>query len=132
MRINAFLPLVCCACATNPAMNSDAAQGPACKPVENVYFEYQVNRPAVYVESNTKSAHPVAASASMVAKGTGLLVQFVVDTLGKPDPGSFKVLRTPNEAAATAARDAFLGWRFIPATVQGCKVPQLVQTEITR
>ena len=130
MRIIVAVPLLCFGCASSPAVDPDEA-GPACKPVENVYLEYQVNRPAVYLESNTKSAHPVSSSASSVARGTGLVIEFVVDTLGKPNPRSFKILRTPDEAAATAARDALLGWRFIPATVQGCKVPQLVQTEIT-
>jgi hypothetical protein len=128
-----LIPLFCLACAPKPAANSEGSLGPACKPLadKDVYFEYQVNRPAVYIESDTKASHPVSSSASSVAKGTGLVAQFVVDTLGKPDPRSFKILRAPNDAAASAARDALSEWRFIPATAQGCKVPQLVQTELT-
>lgn len=132
-RTTLFLALLCLGCAPKHPVNSDGPSGPACKQVagKDVYFEFQVNRPAVYIESDTKSSHPVSSSASTVARGTGLLVQFVVDTLGKPDRRSFTILRAPNDAAARAARDAFPGWRFLPATFHGCKVPQLVQTEVT-
>jgi hypothetical protein len=103
-----------------------------CQPAKDPYFEYQVNRPALYLTTDIKFPQPTTASALGVAKGTGLVVQVVVDTLGLPDVRSFKILHSPNETAAAAVRHAFLGWRFIPATFQGCKVPQLVQTEVAR
>jgi hypothetical protein len=115
---------------TRPHAIPPSAKG--CQPAKDPSFEYQVNRPAVYLTTDIKYPQPTTASASGVAKGTGLVVQVVVDTLGNPDARSFQVLRAPNEAAAAAVRRAFLGWRFIPAMFQGCKVPQLVQTEVTR
>jgi outer membrane cobalamin receptor len=102
-----------------------------CKPPTNPYFEYQVSRPAIYLTNDVKFPQPVSASASNTARGTGLIVQVVVDTSGFPDARSFKILHAPNAAASAAVRHAFLGWRFIPASFQGCKVPQLVQTEVT-
>lgn len=103
-----------------------------CQPAKDPYFEYQVSRPAIYLATQIKYPQPTSASASSVVKGTGLVVQVVVDTLGYPDARSFKILRSPNEMATAAAMHAFLGWRFLPATFQGCKVPQVVQTEVTR
>lgn len=103
-----------------------------CQPAKDPYFEYQVNRPALYLTTDIKFPQPTTASASGVARGTGLVVEVVVDTLGLPEARSFRIVRSPNEAAATAVRHAFLGWRFIPAIFQGCKVPQLVQTEVAR
>ena len=103
-----------------------------CQAAKGPYFEYQVNRPALYLTTDIKFPQPTTASASGVSTGTGLVVQLVVDTLGLPDARTFQVIRSPNEAAATAVRHAFLGWRFNPAVFQGCKVPQLVQTEVAR
>jgi hypothetical protein len=101
-----------------------------CTPHAEPYFEYQVSRPAIYIENEINFPQPTS-SATSGAHSTGFLVQVVVDTLGMPDAGSFKILRIPNESAARATRYAMIGWRFLPAVFQGCRVPQLVQTEVS-
>jgi hypothetical protein len=101
-----------------------------CTPHTEPYFEFQVSRPAIYVEDEINFPQPTS-SATSGAHSTGLLVQVLVDTLGMPDARSFKVLRSPSQSAATVTRYAMLGWRFLPATFQGCRVPQLVQTEVS-
>ena len=60
-----------------------------------------------------------------------MLAQFVVDTSGKAEAGSFKVLKTSHELFAQAVRSALPGMRFIPAEVGGKKVKQLVQQPFT-
>ena len=43
-----------------------------------------------------------------------------------------RILRAPDNAAASAVSRAFLGWRFVPAMIRGCWVEQLVQTAVAR
>ncbi len=100
-----------------------------CTPHTEPYFEFQVSRPAIYIQNEINFPQPIP-SATSGAHSTGFLVQVVVDTLGMPDARSFKILRIPNQSLARATRYAMLGWRFIPAIFQGCRVPQLVQTEV--
>jgi len=52
---------------------------------------------------------------------------FVVDTTGRADVASFKVIRTTHELFATAVKNALPRMRFIPAEVGDRKVRQLVQ-----
>jgi periplasmic protein TonB len=56
-----------------------------------------------------------------------VLVQFVVDTLGRLEPGSLKVIRTDHDGFAAAARNFVEAATFKPATKRGRKVRQLVQ-----
>ena len=56
-----------------------------------------------------------------------VLASFVVDTTGKAEPGSFKVLHATHELFASAVRSALPNMNFLPAEVGGKKVKQLVQ-----
>lgn len=56
-----------------------------------------------------------------------MLAQFVVDTMGSPDPGTFKVLRTSDSSFTSAVRAELPMMRFTPAQLGGRKVKQLVQ-----
>ena len=56
-----------------------------------------------------------------------VLAQFVVDTLGRVEPGSFKVIRKSHDLFEAAVRSALPQMRFLPAEVGGRKVKQLVQ-----
>ncbi len=55
------------------------------------------------------------------------LVSFVVDTTGRVDTLSFRVLRATHPEFAEAVRAALPGMRFRPAILQGNRVRQLVQ-----
>lgn len=57
--------------------------------------------------------------------------QFVVDTLGRVEAGSFRVVETTHALFATAVRDALGRARFTPAEVGGRKVRQLVEQTFT-
>ncbi len=97
------------------------------------YFEFQVTQPARYLGDTLTRPRPAtdrfAASASNSA---AFIVQFVVDSTGRPDARSMKVLRAPSAVAADSVRAGFTAWRFSPAVVGGCRVAQLVQTSIVR
>jgi hypothetical protein len=49
-------------------------------------------------------------------------VEVLVDTLGKPDMGTFTVLESSHGWFTTGARNAIAKWTFEPAERNGCKV----------
>jgi hypothetical protein len=88
-------------------------------------FEFQVDHPAKFL--GTRGRPRLTAT---VAPGQRALVQFVVDIGGSVVPSSLRLLHVAGDyaAAAVAIRTAMRGWRYSPAIVDGCPVPQLVQT----
>ncbi len=56
-----------------------------------------------------------------------VLAQFVVDTLGRVELESCKVLKSSHELFSWAVKQALPAMRFQPAMVGGRKVRQLVQ-----
>lgn len=89
------------------------------------YFEFQVEKQVEPIGSTQQVPWPEG----LRAKGQGgeVAAQFVVDTLGRVEIGSFKALRTSNEAFEAAVRAHLPQMRFSPAEVKGRKVRQLVQ-----
>ena len=57
--------------------------------------------------------------------------QFVVDTLGRVEQGSFRVLETTHDLFTAAVREALVRARFSPAEAGGRKVRQLVEQTFT-
>lgn len=53
--------------------------------------------------------------------------QFVVDTLGRVEPGTVRILESSHESFSQAVRDALVRARFVPAEAGGRKVRQLVE-----
>lgn len=90
-----------------------------------VFFEFQVESPVRAAEGSCAPAYPDSLRA---AGTTGQVVgQFIVDTKGMPELGSFKVLRSSHEAFTAAVRTALTCMRFTPARIRGGAVRQLVQ-----
>ena len=56
-----------------------------------------------------------------------VLAQFVVDTTGRVEVATFKVIRKSHDLFEAAVRSALPNMRFLPAEVGGRKVKQLVQ-----
>lgn len=74
---------------------------------------------------------PVYPEALRRAGITGsVVVQAVIDTLGRAEPGSVTVIATPHLGFVAAARHYMLGAVFRPARVQGHPVRVLVQVPI--
>lgn len=57
--------------------------------------------------------------------------QFVVDTLGRVEPGSVRILDSTHDLFARAVRDALARARFTPAEAGGRKVRQLAEQAFT-
>jgi protein TonB len=95
-------------------------------PVENqTYFEYQVEKPVMAVPGSPTPRYPdILKSAGVEGE---VVVAFVVDTTGRADVSSLKILKSTHELFSAAVRTALPTMRFLPAEVGGKKVKQLVQ-----
>ncbi|HTR77876.1 MAG TPA: energy transducer TonB [Gemmatimonadaceae bacterium] len=102
------------------AMTASAVTG-----ADNVYFEFQVERPAQPLPGNPVPRYPEVMRASR-ADGD-VLAQFVVDTNGHALPETFKALKATHDLFMQAVKDALPAMRFVPATIGGKPVRQLVQ-----
>ena len=88
---------------------------------QHMYFEFQVDRQAVLIDSRSPE-YPHGTSA--VGE---VLVQYAVDSTGRPVLETFKILRTPDRLLSDAVRQALASFRFEPARKAGRPVRQLVQ-----
>lgn len=89
------------------------------------YFEYQVEQPVIAANGNRVPVYPAALEKAHVSGQ--VLVQFVVNTDGSADMGSFKVLKSSNDLFTQSVKDVLVSMRFVPAEVGGEKVRQVVQ-----
>lgn len=88
-------------------------------------FEFQVEKPVMQAPGSAQPRYPdILKSAGVEGE---VLAQFVVDTTGRAEAGSFKVLKTSHELFAAAVKNALPNMKFLPAEVGGRKVRQLVQ-----
>ncbi len=93
-------------------------------PTDKPYTEFEVEKPVEAI-SGTYVDYPETLRSSSV-EGE-VQTQFVVNEQGRVEPGTFKVLNSPNEAFTQAVRHALSGMRFRAAQIGGQKVPQLVR-----
>jgi protein TonB len=93
------------------------------------YFEFQVENPAAQDRNSPRPRYPETLRSAGV-EGE-VRAQFVVDTTGRAEPGSLKILSATNELFAAEIRRAMPTMKFIPAMVGGRKVKQLVEQPFT-
>ncbi len=90
-------------------------------------FVFEVDKAAAALPGSASPAYPEMLKFS---GGEGsALVQFVVDTLGRAEPGSFKALSSTHDAFGTAVRITLPRMRFLAAEAGGLKMRMLVQQE---
>ncbi len=109
-----------------PRSNEPSAPGSSgVTPEQPEYFAFQLEKPAMLAAN---SATPVYPDFLRQAGVEGeVLVSFVVDTAGRVDLGTFKVVRATHDQFVDAVRKALPRMRFIPAELGDHKVRQLVQ-----
>ncbi len=98
--------------------HGERAEGPT-------YFEFQVDVPARADPSNPTVPYPEVLRRNRVEGD--VLAQFVVDTSGRAEIASFKVLKSTDELFSEALLRALPSLRFIAAEKDGRKVRQVVQ-----
>jgi TonB family protein len=109
------------------AVRPDQAPGAAPRTVgaDELFFEFQVETPVRPTERARGPRYPDAARAA--GHEGEVLAQFVVDTAGRIETGSFRVLRSTHPLFSEAVRQGLSDLEFLPAEVGGRKVRQLVQ-----
>ena len=89
------------------------------------YFEFQVEKPVVPAPGSTSPRYPDMLRQAGV-EGE-VLAQFVVDTTGRAEPSTLKILKSSHDLFIQSVKNALPQMKFIPAEVGGRKVKQLVQ-----
>ena len=92
---------------------------------QRAYFEFQVTRQVRPSPNNRPPAYPMALRSANI-QGE-VLVQFIVDTTGKPEMNTLKVLRSTHMEFLMAVRSVLPDYTFEPAMILTRKVPQVVQ-----
>jgi protein TonB len=90
-----------------------------------IYLESQVEKPVMPLQGSASPRYPEVLKAAGI-QGE-VIAAFVVDTTGRADPASFKVVTATNDLFGAAVRTALPGMRFLPAEIGGKKVKQQVQ-----
>jgi TonB family protein len=92
---------------------------------DHVYFEFQVEKRVAPMSGNPRMRYPdMLRSANIEGE---VLVQFVVDTTGRVDIATFKVLMSSHDMFSQSVRELVRASRFYPAEIAGRRVKQLVQ-----
>jgi TonB family protein len=120
MRLSRAFRLVAVTLSTLLATHSVRAQAR-----ETTYFAFQVTKPVMQAPGSGTPTYPLILKSQRI-EGE-VLAMFVVDTLGRAELQSFKVLRSSHELFTAAVLSSLPDMRFIPAEVRGVKVRQLVQ-----
>jgi protein TonB len=92
-----------------------------------VFTTAEVADPAQILAQPAPEYPRIFASAGI---GGVVVLQFVVDTLGRVEPGSVRVLEASHEPFAAAATKAILASTFRPGRMRGEPIRQLVQQRV--
>jgi protein TonB len=93
------------------------------------YFEFQVEKQVSTAPGSPQPRYPdMLKSANVEGE---VLAQFVVDTTGRAEMNTFKVLKSSHELFTQSVRNVLGNMRFYPAEIGGRKVKQMVQQPFT-
>jgi protein TonB len=91
----------------------------------DVYDVWQLEKPVMQAPNSAAPVYPDVLRQAGVEGDA--LVSFVVDTTGRVELSSYKVIRATHDLFAQAVKNALPRMRFIPAELGDRKVRQLVQ-----
>jgi len=122
---------------TARSVDSNSPSSPSETEDSQVFFDFQVDKIAVELPPKCKKTlfgvcgttlrYPdILLSAGITGEVTA---QFVVDTLGRVELNSFKVIRSNHDLFTSSVRRALSEIQFLPAEKDGRKVRMLVQQE---
>src|SRR5215213_1297759 len=112
------------AAGNRPGAVTDTIAGPAAN-ARLAYDVHEVERAAAALPGNTGPQYP-AALRSAGLEGQ-VVVQFIVSTEGRAEPGSIRVVSATNALFSAAVERALPRMRFAPALIGRKAVPQFVQ-----
>lgn len=92
---------------------------------DQTFFEFQVEKQVAPAPGSGGPRYPDMLRSANVEGD--VLMQFVVDTTGRVDMSTLKVLKSSHDLFTNAVRQFLSGARYYPAEIGGRKVKQLVQ-----
>lgn len=92
------------------------------------YFAFQVDKPALARDGNPPPRYPSPLEHARV--DGEVLAQFVVDSTGRVDMRTFRILSSTNALFAASLEGVLPKWRFLPAEAAGRRVNQIVQLPV--
>ena len=108
-----------------PGGNSDNGIGTSGGPTASgTWLAEHVDKPVIMMPGVAAPAYPPLLRSAGISGA--VLVEFVVDTLGRVEPGSSRVLQSDHDLFAASVREVMTRLRFMPAEARGRKVRQLV------
>lgn len=113
---------------SQPSPNGGKSPAAPAPPGDLVYLESEVDDPVRAISMPSPRYPPVLQSAGIAGE---VDLQFVVDTSGRAEPASFKVLKASHPAFTQPAMQAVRNAEFKAAIYRGDKVRQLVQQRIS-
>ncbi len=91
----------------------------------NTFYSFQVEKVADMVPGQPGPHYPdMLRSANVEGE---VVASFVVDTNGRADMSTFKVIKSSHDLFTQAVKNALRNYRYTPAEIGGHKVKQLVQ-----
>lgn len=101
------------------------AAGVGNQPIDRTFFEFEVEKQVSGIPGTVNLRYPdMLRSANVEGE---VLVQFEVDTNGRANMATFRVLKSSHDLFTASVRNALGSMRFYPAEIGGRKVKQLVQ-----
>src|SRR5205085_3313778 len=94
-------------------------------PAPKIYLDYQVTQPVYPRKGNPAPPYPDQLRAANIEAEVD--AQFVVDTSGRAEMNTFKVVASPHPLFSDAVRRTLPRMTFAPARVNGAAVLQLVR-----
>lgn len=118
------------------ALSSVTATGQPCPPTPKnagatAWFSHEIDGAAQFVPDSTLFPFPdPSLNETRPFSADFALAQFVVDSTGLVRPSSLSMLVHPAALSLDAVQAILPRWRFHPATVGSCKVPQIVMVAL--
>lgn len=109
-----------------PGGRPDGISGaPANRGGSSAFTELEVDKPVVMAPGMAAPAYPASLRAAGLSGN--VVVEFVVDTLGRVEDGSSRIVSADHPLFAASVRAALPTYRFLPAEAEGRRVRQLVR-----
>jgi protein TonB len=89
------------------------------------YFDFQVEKQAALAPGNAQPRYPEMLRSAGIEGD--VLAQFVIDTSGRADMSTFKVIKASHDLFGQAVKEVLPRYHFYAAEIGGHKVKELVQ-----
>ena len=91
------------------------------------YTDRTANRPPLLIGDVPRIPFPQGLRANGRERGGEVIVEFTVDTLGRPNMATVRIVKSDHEFLSSAVNKVIPEMRFVPGTLGGKKAPSKIQ-----